>query len=46
MDVTDDPYFIALLQNSDIEIYDEDLVKKATIDYGLSDSPIAVVRRT
>lgn len=46
LDVTDDPYFIAGLENGDIEVYDDDLALKATIEYGLSNTPLAVVRRT
>lgn len=43
-DVTDDPYFICSLGNGDIEIYNDALALKATIAYGLSNSPVAVVR--
>jgi len=46
LDVTDDPYLIAGLENGDIEVYDDSLTLKAAIDYGLADTPIAVVRRT
>lgn len=45
-DITDDPHFVCLLNNGDIEIYDDGLVLKATIAYDLTNSPIAVVRNT
>lgn len=46
LDLTDDPYFTCGLNNGNIEIYDDALAKKATISYELSDTPMAVVRRT
>jgi len=45
-DITDDPFFIVALSNGNMEIYDDSLVKKATIAYTLADTPIIVCRRT
>ena len=45
-DISDDPSFVCVLNNGDMEIYDDSLVLKATIDYELADSPVAVVRNT
>lgn len=43
VDLSDDPFFSVLLSNGDLEVYDDSLVKRATLDYGLSDGPIAVI---
>lgn len=45
-DITDDPFYICGLENGDIEVYNDALTLKATIEYELSDTPISVVRRT
>jgi len=44
VDVSDDPYFLVVLINGNIVVYDDTLTKRATVSYALSDGPVAAVR--